>query len=260
MRRWLMLFAMLLALPWVSGCRGNAPDPLKIAAAGNLAPVLPDLLEAFTTQTGQPAIPVLASSGKLAQQITQGAPYDVFLSADETYVDDLIRQGFILPDSRRVYALGVLVIAVRCDAPVAITGLQDLTAPAVKRVALANPDHAPYGRAAREALQRAGLWSALAPRLVFGDTVRHAMQFVVSGNAPVGLVALSVAQDTPCVSTLEVPADLYPALRQTAGIVARSSHPDAARQFLAFLESPTAQETFRRYGYGLPAAVQDPVP
>ncbi len=262
-RRRLWAGLVLAVLLGLTGCRSGRPGntavrPLRVAAAGNLAPLMPDLLAAFTAQTGLPAVPVIASSGKLAQQIIAGAPYDVFLAADAQYVDDLIRQGFIVPDSRRVYARGVLVLVVRQDAPAKVRGLGDLTIPAIRRIAVANPEHAPYGRAAQEALQHAGLWEAVHSRLVFGDTVRQAMQFVQSGNAPVGLVALSVAQGDRKVHIIPIPAGLYTPLLQTAGIVARSSRRKAARQFLAFLESPAAGAIFHRYGYGPPPA--DPRP
>ncbi len=224
---------------------------LQVAAAANLSAALPDLLAAFQRQTGIQVTPIVSSSGKLAQQIANGAPYDVFLSADERYVDDLIARGMIDPASKQVYAFGRLALVVNRNVSVTILNVASLAAPEVRRIAIANPTVAPYGRAAQQALERAGIWPLVQDRVVVGESVRHALQFVQSGNADAGLVALSIAR-VPEVEVYPVREDLYDPVVQAAGIVTRSPRRAAAEQFLAFLTSPEGHEILQRYGYLFP--------
>ena len=174
-----------------------------MAAASDLQGVLPNLAERFTAATGITITPVVGASGQLAEQIRQGAPFDVFLSANIAYVRKLASEGHITADSVRVYAQGRLVLVVNRQSNVTVKALADLTGPEVKHIAIANPDVAPYGLAARQTLEKSGLWDSLKPKVVQAETVRQAMQFVQSGNAEVGLVAHSVAED-PRVRKIDV--------------------------------------------------------
>ncbi len=242
--------ALLLVGCGGPAARGSA-DPLYVAAAANLATALPDVNRAFRAATGIPVTPVWGSSGTLAQQIANGAPYDVFLSANESYVDDLIAQGHLVAESKRIYALGTLALVVAVDREAVVASLTDLTRPEVERIALANPDHAPYGQAAVEALRRAGVWSQVTTKVVMGENVRQALQFVQTGNADAGLVAAALLP-APGVVVRPVPQNLYTPVRQAAAVVARSASPEGAQRFLAFLTGPEGQAILRQHGYRLP--------
>jgi molybdate transport system substrate-binding protein len=224
---------------------------LRVAAASDLQGVLPTLTDRFTAATGVKATPIIGASGQLAQQIRQGAPFDVFLSANMNFVRDLAGDGLIESDTVRAYAQGRLVLVVNRASGVTAEGLAALARPEIKRIAIANPDFAPYGRAARQALEKAGLWEELKLKVVQAETVRQALQYVQTGNAEVGLVAHSVA------SVAEVrPSDIDPALYepilQGLGVVARSSHGDSARQFARFLLGGEGQKILASYGFDPP--------
>jgi molybdate transport system substrate-binding protein len=234
------------------GCRTSreaspARASLRVAAASDLQAVLPVLAERFTKAHGIEVTPVFGASGQLVQQIEQGAPYDIFLSANRTFVERLAAKGAVKPDSVRPYAQGRLVLVVSRKAGVSVGGLADLLKPEVKHVAIANPDLAPYGRAAQQLLEKSGL-SAVTPKLVQAESVRQALQFVQTGNAEAGLVAHSVA-NVPEVERIELDRSLYDPIVQSLGIVSTTEHPDTARKFVDFLLSGEGQERFISFGF-----------
>jgi molybdate transport system substrate-binding protein len=224
---------------------------LRVAAASDLQGVLPILIERFTAVTGVTVTPSIGASGQLAQQIRQGAPFDVFLSANMAFVRDLAKENLIEPDTVRAYARGRLVLVVNRASGVTIEGLPALVRPEVKRVAIANPEFAPYGRAARQALEKAGLWEGLKPKLVQAETVRQALHYVQTGNAEAGLVAHSVA-GVPEVQSTEIDAALYEPILQGLGVVVRSGHGELARQFARFLLGVEGQKVLASYGFDPP--------
>jgi molybdate transport system substrate-binding protein len=251
-RAWLSL----AVLSGTSGCGSSAPqagrpdpEPLRVAVASDLQGVLPAIATRFRAASGIEVVPVFGASGSLAQQIGQGAPYDVFLSANEAFVRQLAQEGHIEAGSVRAYARGRLVLVVNKGSGARVESLADLARPEVKRVALANPGFAPYGLAARQALEKARLWEALGPKLVQAETVRQALQFVQTGNAEAGLVAHSVAQ-LPEVRTVEVDPGLHAPILQGLGVVARSKHREAARRFAAYLLGEEGQRLLASYGFG----------
>jgi molybdate transport system substrate-binding protein len=222
-----------------------------LAVASDLQGVLPTLTDRFTAGSGVKVTPIVGSSGQLAQQIRQGAPFDVFLSADMAFVRDLAKESLVEPDTVRAYARGQLVLVVNRTSGLALEGLPALVRPEVKRVAIANPEFAPYGRAARQALEKAKLWEALTPKLVQAETVRQALHYVQTGNAEVGLVAHSVA-GVPEVRPSEIDPALYEPILQGLGVVARSGHGDSARQFARFLLGGEGQKILASYGFDPP--------
>jgi molybdate transport system substrate-binding protein len=251
-------FGLALALLLIPGCGAShqekerpAPELLRVAAASDLQGVLPKLADRFTAATGIAVTPVIGASGQLVQQIRQGAPYDVFLSANQAYVLDLAKAGLINADSVRVYAQGRLVLVLNKQSSVAVKGLADLTRSEVKRIAVANPELAPYGLAARQALEQSRLWDSLKPKVVLAESVRQAFQYVQSGDAEVGLVAHSVAQG-PEVRSIEVDAGLYKPILQSLGVIAGSKHGPAARRFASFLLSDESQKQLAAFGFGPP--------
>ena len=218
-----------------------------MAAASDLQAALPVLAERFRQAHGIEIIPVFGSSGQLAQQIEQGAPYDVFLSANKAFVERLASKGAVKADSVTPYTQGLLVLVVNRKSGVAVNGLADLTKTEVKHVAIANPDVAPYGLAAKQALERSGL-AAVTPKLAQAESVRNALQFVQTGNAEVGLVAHSAA-DVPEVRRIDLDRTLYDPVMQYLGIVSRTENPIAARKFADFLLSDEGRKLFVSFGF-----------
>lgn len=259
-RPMLRLAAALLALALACGSPGRvarASEAPLIAAASDLQFALAELADAFTRRTGQAVKLAFGSSGNFARQIRQGAPFEVFLSADEKYVRDLAREG-LLRDEGALYAIGRIVLFVPRGSPLTADGtLADLRAALrdgrLRKFAIANPEHAPYGRRAEEALRHAGLWDAIRPRLVLGENVSQAAQFATSGSADGGIIAYSLAL-SPRVSALGsyslIPEQWHEPLRQRMALV-RKAGPAAVR-FYEFAQSPAARAILRKYGFVLP--------
>jgi len=247
----------LLALLLVLTGAFAAGQEITVAAAADMSSALPQLVETYTRKTGQAVKLSFGSSGNLANQIRNGAPFDVFFSADEDYPQQLIAEGLASKDTLYGYAVGRLVLWVPGDSPLDLSklGMKALLDPSVKKISIANPAHAPYGRAAEAALRHFGIYDQVASRLVLGENVSQAAQFVESGNAQAGLIALSHA----LAPTLKdkgrywtVPLDAYPTLNQAAVVLSRSRQQDAARKFLDFLRSPKATSLLTSYGFSLP--------
>lgn len=184
----------------------------------------------------------------LARQIEQGAPFDVYLSASVRYVEELAKSGKIQPDSVTVYALGRLGIWAKKGQ---IREARELLQPGIRRIAIANPAHAPYGEAARDYLERAGIWAEIEPRIVYGENVRQAAQFAESGNADALVSSWTLVR--PMKGTL-IPASEHAPIRQAGGVVATSKHTGEALRFLKMLGEPAAQALFREHGFDLPSA------
>lgn len=178
----------------------------------------------------------------LARQIEHGAPYDLYLSANERFVNDLAASGRLLPDSVKVYALGRLGLWSKSGK---IKSLDDLKGSDVRHVAIANPVHAPYGAAAKQALESSGLWTVLQPRLVYGENVRQALEMAQSGNADAVVTAWSLVWDR---AAAQLPETLHAPIRQAGGVVAASAHRAQARKFLLFLTSPEGRRILEAHG------------
>jgi molybdate transport system substrate-binding protein len=249
------ILCAILILALFSGCGGkstpNAPTPLRVAAASDLQAAFPILAARFKLDRGCDVEPVFGASGLLAEQIKQGAPFDLFLSANTKYVDDLAAASAIDRDSLRPYATGSLVLAIHEASGVDIHTLDDLKKPEIKKIAIANPDVAPYGAAARQALRKEGLWDALEPKIVRGGTVRQALQYVESGNAEVGLVGRSIA-DVKGVRSIPIDPKLHDPIVQSMGVVSASSRKADARAFADFLSSPVGRGILADFGLDPP--------
>lgn len=239
----------------LAACRSrSAPRPqLRVAAASDLARALPKIGAAFGDVADVEVQCTFGSSGLLAKQIAEGAPFDVFASADVAYVDRLLDGGHARAGTKSVYARGRLVAFTRRDAALHPSALAELSDPRYAKIALANPAHAPYGRAAKEALTKAGVLPAGQGRLVLGENVQQALQFATSGNAEVALVSASLVQDADGVSLL-VDASLHAPIEQAAVVTAAAPDPELARRFVAHLSSSTARGVLTAYGFELPAA------
>ncbi|MCL5962131.1 MAG: molybdate ABC transporter substrate-binding protein [Chloroflexi bacterium] len=252
------LFAALLLLP-LAAC-SSAPttasqasdnEAITVGAAADLQMAFAEIGELFRQETGTKVVFTFGSTGVLTQQIENGAPIDVFAAADVRYVDKLKDENLILADTQRIYAIGRLVLATNRATGLELRSLEDLTRPEVKRIAIANPAHAPYGAAAKKALEETGLWDQVSSRLVIGENISQAMQFVKTGNADAGLIALSVA-NTPEIAYTLIPEDKYSPIRQAMAVMKSSKNQDVARQFTKFVSSPKAGIVLRKYGFDVP--------
>jgi molybdate transport system substrate-binding protein len=236
-----------LAAVLLGGCAGPAPQPLTIAAAASLAPVFDGLAPELERQLGAPVTFSYGSTANLAEQIRNGAPFDVLAAADAEHVDQLIAEGLLEAGSRSVFANGRLVLAWPTDSTIELRSLEDLLGPAVGYVALANPEFAPYGRAARQALERSSLWMELQPRLIYAESIRDAGQLVISGNADAGLLAASTAISLGLPS-LEVPARLFDPIVHVAAARTQGENHQAALEFLDFLHSAQSAAALQSFG------------
>ena len=296
LRRFRMLGGVLIAvlvtglLPRTGGGADARDDVPVVAAASDLQFAVAEIAEAFAAQSwrtgagagrsegesaaassearetaggggggegGMAVRLVMGSTGQFARQIRQGAPFELFMAADEQYVLDLHRDGFTR-DAGDLYALGRIAMIVPSDAALGADGTLEslrraLAEGRIRRFAIANPDHAPYGQRAREALRHAGLWESIQPHLVLGENVSQAAQFALSGNAEGGLVAysLALAPKLSARSAYElIPADWHAPLRQRM-VLLRGAGP-VAKAFYAYLQSPSARKILVRHGFVLP--------
>jgi molybdate transport system substrate-binding protein len=231
-------------------------EELKIAAASDLNFAFKDLVAEYEKKTGNLVKLTLGSSGNFYSQIENGAPFDLYFSADIRYPQKLIEGGHGIADSLYKYAVGRIVLWVPTGSAVPLDkGFGSLASPSVRKIAIANPKHAPYGRAAVAALEHFKLYDATKDKLVMGENISQAAQFVESGASDAGIIALSLAM-APTMKAAgkywEVPADAHPPIEQGAVVLKRSTNQEQARQFLNFLQGNEGQEIMRRYGFLLP--------
>jgi molybdate transport system substrate-binding protein len=249
------LFLLVCSLA-AAGCHRAAPEAVevRVAAAADLQFVLPEIASAFEqAYPGTKVTATIGSSGNLYAQIHNGAQFDLFLSADEQLPQKLVAEG--AAEATFLYALGRLVVWVPQDSPLKFTGLNDLTQDAVKKIAIANPEHAPYGAAAVAALKSARIYDRISPKLVLGENVGQAAQFLESGAADAGLISQSLATSPRMAArghTWLVPRDLYPPLRQAGVVLKGATHAAEARKLRESLLTGDGQKILQQHGFELP--------
>jgi molybdate transport system substrate-binding protein len=246
-----LVTVMLFIAVFFSCGKSVAQERLTVAGAADLAFAFREIAEDFEKETGVKVVLSLGSTGMLTRQIEQGAPFDVFFAADSRYIDELGKGGYLMPDTVELYATGRLVLAVSKTSGVEAKKLEDLLDPRIKKVAIANPAHAPYGVAAMEALKSAGVWERLKSKLVYGENVRQTLQFIQTGNAETGIVALSVA-DTPGISYTMIDARLHDPIRQAAAVVKTTGEEKRSREFIKYVLGPKGGGIMKKYGFVLP--------
>lgn len=262
--RWLAtgIGAVVLALAAPAATTAQTDEAPVIAGAADLQFALEEIAAKFKGDSGHDVKLSFGSSGNFARQIRQGAPFQMYLSADEDYVFDLARDGFTR-DEGDLYAVGRIVLIAPHGSPLKADGSLDDLAAAIEdgrltRFAIANPEHAPYGKRAEEALRHKGIWDAIETKLVLGENVSQAAQFATSANAQGGLIAYSLAL-SPQVSALGeyqlVPEEWHSPLLQRM-VLLKDAGPVAER-FYAYVQQPAARAVFRRYGFVLPG--EDPI-
>lgn len=240
------------------GCRRDTPEPdetnpkvLHVAAASDLTQAFEELGRSFEQSTGIRVVFNFGSTGMLAKQIENGAPVDLFAAANVEFVEGLERMGLTIPDTKALYARGRITIWMTADSRLRIERLEDLARPEVERIAIANPEHAPYGAAAREALQTARLWDAVQPKCVFGENVRQTLQYAQSGNVNAAIVALSLSVQSGGRWVL-IPEEMHKPLDQALAVIKSTRREQQARQFIAFINGESGRPIMRRYGFLLP--------
>lgn len=248
----LLLLTPLLVIACTSTSQaGSTPRTLTVAAASDLQVAFTSIGQLFEEETGAKVVFQFGSSGNLAKQIENGAPVDLFASASEDYVRQLALKGAVVAETEQLYALGRIVLVSYKNHYPQVARLEDLLRPEVKHVSLPNPEHAPYGVAAREALVAAGLWEQVKPKVVYGENARQALQFVQTGNAEAGIVALSIAV-VPEVNISPIDDSLYRPLRQSLAVVKGTRQEQLAREFAAFVNGPRGSPIMERYGFTVP--------
>lgn len=252
MTRKVLLFVLLGLL---AACRSAqtpaTSEPLLVAAASDLQFAFTEVGQAFEAETGHKVIFTFGSTGNLTTQIENGAPFDILAAANVSFVDRLTAQGLTIPETQQLYAQGRIVLVVNRQSGVQATELTDLLDPAISRIAIANPTHAPYGLAAQEALEKVGVWATIQDKLVLGENVSQTLQFVQTGDAPVGIVALSIADVQEVTGTL-LPAELHEPINQALAVIKSTPREEIARAFIAFVGSDQGREIMKRYGFLLP--------
>lgn len=260
---WVLFLIALLAACGVSRVSQPSSSPsatsspaaetatLTVSAAADLNDVFPEIGKLWTKETGHTVTFNLGSTGQLAQQIERGAPVDVFAAANKKFVEDLDKKGLIFSDTKALYGVGRLTLWQREDGLHEVKDIKDLLKPEIKRVAIANPDHAPYGMAAREALQSAGIWKELQPKLILGENIKQTKQYAETGNVDVAIAALSISVEKPGKWVL-LPAELHKPLEQMLAVPKNAPHPEIAKQFAAFINGEKGRPLMKKYGFALP--------
>jgi molybdate transport system substrate-binding protein len=251
------LCSVLLAMSCLVACKSKleANAPIRVAAAADLTAAFEELGKAFEHQSGQKVIFTFGSSGQLTKQVQEGAPFDVLAAANGSFVDQAVKAGACDGSTRALYGRGRIAIWSRKGFAAPPAKLEDLADARFVKVAIANPEHAPYGVAAREALKAAGVWDAVEARLVFGENVRQAMQLAETGNVEAAIVALSLVVQDKTNPSLLIDDALHSPIEQALVVCTRGSNLGGGKAFADWVNAPEGREVMRRYGFGLPGEV-----
>ena len=246
-------------LALLAACKGKPAEPLRVAAAADLAHAFAEITPAFTAQRPSELKLTVGATGLLARQIMQGAPFDLFLAANTAYVEQVVQAGACDGATQFKYARGRIVIWVKGSGGAQL-GLAALSDTRFKHIAIANPEHAPYGMAAREALTRAGIWSQVADHLVYGENVQQTLELAQSGNADVAIVGLSLALGSTGGSWSLIDEASYTPIDQSLVVCKHGTNPAAAQQLADFLKAPAGRAILRKYGFTLPGEAAPKAP
>ncbi len=249
-RRALVILALLAAVVTSGGCRSRrAKGQVTVAAASDLAKAFEEVGKAFQKKTGIKPVFRFGSSGLLAQQVRELAPFDVYASANVTFVDQVIESGACLGDTRRLYAVGRIVVWSRNHQ---ITSLAELAEPRFHKLSISHPDHAPYGKAAKEALESTGVWDQVKDKVVYGENVRQTLQWAQTGDVDASIVALSLATVTEGGNMFTIDDKLHKPLLQALAVCKHGGAVDNGRAFAEFVGSPEGVAIMRQFGFALP--------
>jgi molybdate transport system substrate-binding protein len=236
-----------------AGCRSAAPveKGILVAAAADLGPAFEEIGREYQKTTGTKVTFSFGSTGTLAKQIENGAPMDLFAAANIEFINGLEKKGLIIPDTKALYARGRITLWTHADSKLEIDKLEDLTRPEVQKVGIANPEHAPYGTAAREAMQTLGIWDQVKDKMVFAENVRMALQYAETGNTDASIVALSLSLQSKGHWVL-IPQELHKPLDQALAVIKDTKNEQESRRFAAFINGAQGRPIMRKYGFTLP--------
>jgi molybdate transport system substrate-binding protein len=250
--RVLVSFFLLTLLTFSFACRGTrAPETaqeLTVAAASDLTTAFEEIGRDFEAREKIKPVFVFGSTGLLTRQIENGAPFDVFAAANESFIDQLQQKGLLVEGTKTIYGRGRITMWTTAESTFKLEKIEDLANPEIHRIAIANPDHAPYGLAARQAFETAGIWQQVQPKLVYGDNIRQTLQFAETGNVEVAIVAVSLSSQNKGRCVL-VPEALHKPLLQAMAIMKSTKNEPAARSFTDFVTGPTGREILAKYGF-----------
>jgi molybdate transport system substrate-binding protein len=246
---------LCVILLWLTGVVAAFAQEITVAAAADLQFAMQDIAARFEKDAGKKIKVVYGSSGNFFQQIQNGAPFDVFFSANLDYAKKLEAAGLTEPGTLYEYATGKIVLWVPFGSKIDLRGgLHALVDPSIRKISIANPEHAPYGQAAVAAMQKESIYEQVKGKLVMGENISQAASFVLSGSADAGIIALSLALAPNMKDKgryVEVPAANYPPIEQGCVLLRSSQKKDSARAFLEFMKTPAAAELLRSYGFGM---------
>ena len=255
MNRFVKLMILSVTAFMVISVRNDAAAKKKtevmVAAAANLSEIFKEIARIYEKETNVKVNLVFSSSGNLSKQIENGAPFDVFAAANEKFVDDLVKKGYILPDSRKLYAVGRTVLAVKKGTKFKINNLNDLTDPKIKKISIAQPEIAPYGQAAKEALYASGLWDKISDKMVYSSDIQNSLTLIMSGNAEAGFISLSIAYPSK-VDFIVIDQKLHKPLKQAVGAIKTAKNINEAYEFIKFLKSKKCRKLFEKYCFYVP--------
>lgn len=228
---------------------------LTVAAAADLVNAFKEIGDLYEKNTGHKVKLIFSSSGTAREQIANGAPYDVYASANIKFVDDLIEKDRIIADTKELYAIGRVGVATTVGSPLQVKEVNDLLKPEFKKIAMANPEHAPYGLAAKQALESLGLWEELKDKMVYGKDIQDTLTLVKSGNVEAGFISLSVVKKDE-VNFLLIDDKLHKPLKQAMAVVKGTKREDEARDFIKFVNGEQGREIMKKYGFVLPTEIK----
>ena len=247
-----------LCMVFITGVNFAVAEEITIAAASDLSFAFREIATEYEKASGNQVRLTLGSSGNFYAQIQNGAPFDLYFSADINYPKKLEEAGLAVPGSLYPYAIGRIVMWVGNESHIDPSkGLEILREPTIKKIAIANPKHAPYGRAAVAAMEHAQVYDRVKDKLVLGENISQAAQFIESGAADIGIIALSLALAPPMQVAghyWEIPAHMYPPIEQGAVILRGGKHQDIAKTFLSFVQDAEGQAMMKRYGFVAPSS------
>ncbi len=249
---WYLFINLCLSVLLINGCNKAADNqPLRVGAAANLTLAFQEIGKDFEELNGMEVDFIFGSTGTLAQQIENGAPFDVFAAADTKFVEGLKNKGLIIPDTEKIYATGRIGLATKATNPLEVKELKDLLKPGIKKIAIANPEHAPYGMAAKQALEKDDLWEQVKDKIVYGKNIQDTLTLINTGNADAGIIALSIARNEKVNFSL-IESNMHKPLEQSLGVIATTRQEKLAREFIEYLNSTEGRRVMREYGFDLP--------
>jgi len=227
---------------------------IVVSAAADLSSAFKELGALYEKETGVKVLLNFGSTGILAQQIEGGAPVDLFAAANRKFIDDLENKGLIFPETKELYAIGRITLVTPKGAA-KLDSLNDLLRPAIKRISIANPAHAPYGMAAKAALEKQGLWEKVSGKMVYGENVRQTLTYTETGSVDAAIVALSITIGSDVNFTL-IPQELHSPLEQVLAVIRGGKNPEQARAFAKFINGPKGRPIMKNYGFVLPSEMK----